>query len=213
MSIDIASIPIAFFAFLALVILVPMWLRHRTRAQALQVISDAIAKDRPADAALVEQLLAPPPPRPVGKWFALLMIFLGVCGLSVGTALSIASRFLPTATATAGMMVGALVNLGIGIWYTTAGMLSLRFLSGKTRPEPRWDYASILALVVLFLGASGLAVSTGLTIAANFFVASALGQSAADGMLVGATVNACTGIGFTALGLFILRTFATYREA
>ena len=213
MSVDLVSVPIAFFAFLAILILAPVWLRHRTRSEALRVISEAVAKDRPTDAALIERLLAPPPPRPVGKWFALLNIVLGVGGLCVGTALSIASRFVPSATGAAGMMVGALVNLGLGIGLTTLGFVGLRFLSGATRPAPRWDYASILALITLFLGVSGLSVATGLTLAANFFVASAMGERAANGMLIGATMNACTGIGFTALGIFILRTFATYKEA
>lgn len=212
MSIDIVSIPIAFFAFLAVVILLPTLLRHRSRTAALQVISDAVEKGRPTDAALVERILAPPPPRPVGKWFALLTLVLGVGGLCVGTGLSISSRFLPSATGAAGMMIGALVNLGMGIGFTTLGLLSLKYLSGKTRPPPRWDYASILALVTLFLGVSGLSVGSGLTIAASFFVADALGRSAANGMLIGATVNICSGVGFTALGIFILRSFATYKE-
>lgn len=213
MSIDIVSIPIAFFAFLAVIILVPNLLRHRSRTAALQVISEAMEKNRPTDAALVERMLAPPPPRPVGKWFTLLTLVLGVGGLCIGTALTISSRFLPSPTGAAGMMIGALTNLGMGVGFTTLGLFSWRLLSGATRPPPRWDYASILALITLFLGVSGLSVGTGLALAANFFVAAALGQDVANGLLIGATVNICSGVGFTALGLFILRSFATYKDA
>lgn len=211
MNVHIAAIPIAFFAFLAIVIIVPAWLRHRSRTQALDVISEAIAQGRPAEAALVERMLVPTP-RPVGKWFALMNLVFGVGGLCVGTGLTIAARF-QSGTAEAGMMVGALVNLGIGIGLTTLGWLSLQWLTGRTRPEPRWDYASILALVMLFLGVSGLAVGSGLTLAAHFYIAAAMGESVANGMLIGATMNACTGVGFTGLGILVLRMFATYKEA
>ncbi|HMN45207.1 MAG TPA: hypothetical protein PKE27_11560 [Povalibacter sp.] len=201
-----------FLGFIAIVIVIPSWLRHRSRTLALRTISEAIASGRLADAALIEQMLVPPR-RPVGRWFALFNLVVGVGGLCVGTALSIASHLLVSTADAAGMMVGALINLSSGVGLTTLGLLSMRFLSGTTRPAPVWDYASILALVTLFLGVSGLSTATGLSLAAQFYIAPAMGERAAHGMLIGATINACTGIGFTALGLFILRTFATCKEA
>ncbi len=203
-----------FFGFVAIIVLVPIWLRHRSRAQAIRAISEAIEKGRETAAALIERLVLPRAhlagarERPVGLWFALAMLVLGVSALCVGAGLTLAARFVDPAIAPG--MVGACVNLGSGIAYTTLGLFSLRFLSGRTRPAPRWDYASILALITLFLGASGAGVSAGLGFAARVFAAPAFGDQAAAGMLIGAFINACTGIGFTMLGIFILRVFATY---
>jgi hypothetical protein len=105
------------------------------------------------------------------------------------------------------------VNLGIGVSFTTLGIVSMRRWSGLRRPVPIWDYATVLALVTLFFGASGLGIGAGLSLAANTFVADALGVDKASGMMVGALVNCCGGLGFTGLGIFILRTFAAYKDS
>ena len=68
-------------------------------------------------------------------------------------------------------------------------------------------------LVMLFFGASGLGIGAGLTFAANTFVEQAMGEDKASGMMVGALVNCCSGLGFTGLGIFILRTFAIYKDS
>lgn len=211
---SIALVPIAFFAFLAIVILVPIWQRSRTRALALRTISQAIANGRETDVALIERLLLPPQPA-VGKGFALLNLFLGVGAICVSVALALAVQVLQVASGpdAAGMMIGSCVNLGIAVSLSTLGIMSLRRLSGLRRPAPRWDYATVLALVTLFLGASGLGIGAGLTLAANTFVGPALGEAKASGMMVGALVNCCSGVGFTGLGIFILRTFAVYKDS
>lgn len=209
---SIASIPIAFFAFLAVVIIVPIWLRNRTRALALQTISEAIAKNRETDVALIERLLLAPQPA-VGKGFALLNLFLGIGALGVGTALALAARVLRAANGAgaAEMMIGSCVNLGIASALITLGIVSMRLFSGLRRPAPRWDFAAVLALAALFLGASGLGIGAGLAVAANTFVAPAMGEATASGMKVGALVNCCSGVAFTGLGSFILRTFTLYK--
>lgn len=214
MSMSIALVPISFFAFLAIVIVMPLWLRNRTRALALRTISEAIEKGRDTDVALIERLLMPPQPA-IGKGFALLNLFLGVGSLCVGIALALVrlTGIVSGADAAAGIMVGSLVNGGIGIGLTALGIASLRFLSGMHRPAPRWDYATILALVTLFLGVSGLGVCAGLTLAAHIYVAPAMGEPVASGMMIGALVNGCSGVGFTVLGVFILRTFAVYKDS
>jgi hypothetical protein len=209
--ISLASI---FFGFLAIVIVVPAWLRHRSRVLALQTISEAIEKGRPSDATLIERLLVPRRPQ-VGKWFALLNLFIGVGGICVGVALALAVQVLEVASGddAAGMMIGSSVNFCNGIGLTTLGLLSLRFFSGMTRPAPRWDYPAVLALIALFLGVSGICVASGLSLAAHFFVAPISGEGEADGLRIGALFNACSGVGFTFLGLFILRIFGSYKDA
>ena len=209
--ISLASI---FFGFLAIVIVVPAWLRHRSRMLALKTIGDAIEKGRPTDAALIERLVFPPRSQ-FGKWFALLNLFLGVGAIFVGAALALAVHGLAFVSGddAAGMMIGSLVNICNGIGLTALGLISLRFFSGMSRPAPRWDYAAVLALIALFLGVGGLGVASGLSLAAHFYVGPVSGLDEADGVLMGALFNACSGVGFTLLGLFILRVFVTYKDA
>ena len=49
-------VPFTFFAFLAAVILVPIWLKERTKRSAHALISQAIEKGQPLDPALMRQL-------------------------------------------------------------------------------------------------------------------------------------------------------------
>jgi hypothetical protein len=211
---QLTSLAGIFFGFLAIIIVVPAWLRHRSRALALRTITEAIEKGRPAEAALVERLLVPRRPQ-VGKWFALINLLIGVGGLCVGTALALAVNVLEIASGddAAGMMIGSLVNLCNGVGLTALGLVSLRFFSGMTRPAPRWDYLSILALISLFLGISGLCVASGLSLAAHFVVGPISGEEEARGLLMGALFNACSGVGFTVFALLLLRVFAKYEDA
>jgi hypothetical protein len=209
---SIVLVPIAFFAFLAIVLVVPAWLRHRARVMALRMMCDAMANGRATDAAVIEKLLLPPP-RAVGKGFALINLVLGVSAFCIGVALALAVRILgdDASSDPAGMMVGSLVNVCVGVGLIALAAVSLRLFSGIRRPARRWDYASVLALITLFLGTSSIAIASGLALAAHFYVGPASGDRAAAGMFVGALVNACSGIGFIALGVFILRVFADHR--
>ncbi len=49
-------VPFVFFGFLAAVILVPIWLKERTKRSAHALISQAIEKGQPLDPALMRQL-------------------------------------------------------------------------------------------------------------------------------------------------------------
>lgn len=49
-------VPFVFFGFLAAVILVPIWLKERTKRSAHALISQAIEKGQPLDPALLRQL-------------------------------------------------------------------------------------------------------------------------------------------------------------
>lgn len=213
---NIILVPIAFFAFLAVVLLVPHWLRYRAHRAALQVVSEAAAKGHTPDSMLVERLLTKPRPA-VGKWFTLLNLLLGVGALSVGMALTVSSYLLHDraggSTIDSSPIVGGLMNLCIGAGLITLGLFSLRWFSGRSRPSPQWDYAAILALVCLFLGASGISIATGLTLSAQIFVEPRQGARAATEMLTGALVNACSGIGFVVLGIGIFRWFAAWDDA
>ena len=52
-------VPFVFFGFLGAVILVPIWLKERTKQSAHQLISQALDKGQPLDPALVRQLTEP----------------------------------------------------------------------------------------------------------------------------------------------------------
>jgi hypothetical protein len=62
-------VPFVFFAFLAAIILVPIWLRERTRQSAHKLISQALEKGQALDPALMRELTSgagrtAPPDRP-----------------------------------------------------------------------------------------------------------------------------------------------------
>lgn len=52
-------VPFVFFGFLGAVILVPIWLKERTKQSAHQLIAQALDKGQPLDPALVRQLTEP----------------------------------------------------------------------------------------------------------------------------------------------------------
>ena len=49
-------VPFVFFGFLAAVILVPIWLRERTKQSAHHLISQALEKGQPLDPAIMRDL-------------------------------------------------------------------------------------------------------------------------------------------------------------
>jgi hypothetical protein len=62
-------IPLSFFIFLGAIILVPIWLRERTRQSAHKVLTDALERGQTLDPAIMRELTegtrtkAPPPDR------------------------------------------------------------------------------------------------------------------------------------------------------
>lgn len=213
---DFVLIPVAFFAFLAILVVVPAWLRYRSRMYALRTLREAVDKGRDVDAGLIERFLATNQ-RQVGKGFGLFNLVLGVGALSIGVALGLAVHLLGhrlglDADSAAGMMTGAFVNGCIGIGLTALGLISLNLFSARDRPAIRWDYAVVLAFICLFLGVSGMSVGVGLWLASAFHVVVAGNEDVATGLAMGALVNSCTGLGFTGLGVFILRSFVMRRD-
>jgi hypothetical protein len=51
-----AFVPFVFFAFLAAIIVIPIWLRERTKQSAHRLISQALEKGQPLDPAIMREL-------------------------------------------------------------------------------------------------------------------------------------------------------------
>jgi hypothetical protein len=197
---SIVLVPIAFFAAVAAVILGTVWFATKRRTSALGLIQEAVAKGQTLDAALIERLM--PERRPaVGKWFGIICLLMGMPTLGVGAGLLLAGIFLTSGATAAGMLTGGMVQLSIGVGFTALGFFSLRKLTGDT--APRWDFATLLALVCLFCGVASLAMFVSLSVSSQFYP----DAETRAGNLVGALVNAGSGAGLFVLGAFILRVF------
>src|SRR5262245_34460544 len=81
-------VPLAVFLFLAAIIVVPIWLRHKSQLAAIRMIGETAAKGQAVDPNLIQMLMAKPKPA-VGKWFAILNLLLGVPAFCTGIALFI----------------------------------------------------------------------------------------------------------------------------
>jgi hypothetical protein len=112
-------VPFAFFGFLAAVILVPIWLKERTKQSAHHLISQALEKGQPLDPALMRQLTEGPskasqqpdrPRRTLGSGVVLLALALGFVGASF-----VSNNFEPTGAAFGGMMTAATILGALGV--------------------------------------------------------------------------------------------------
>lgn len=61
-------IPLSFFAFLAAVILVPIWLRHRQRESGYKLIHEAMARGQALDPKMIEQIVQAKDKRDGPRW-------------------------------------------------------------------------------------------------------------------------------------------------
>jgi hypothetical protein len=197
---SIVLVPIALFASVVAVILGTVWLATRRRIAALGLIKEAVAKGQTLDAALVDRLM-PERQAAVGKWFAIICLLFGAPGVGVGSGLLVAANAVASGETAAGLLVGSSVNLSNGAMLVSLGLVSLRLLTGVR--APRWDFATVLGLICLFLGACGVGVGTGLLIASQIYAHDAW----RTGLLIGALVNGGAGLALAALGAFILRVF------
>jgi hypothetical protein len=104
-------IPIVFFGFLAAIILVPIWLRERTKQSAHQLISQALEKGQTLDPAIMRQLTEgvrekqDRPRRTLGSGVVLLALAGGF----------VASAFFVDGYAHSGMMVPAVILGALGV--------------------------------------------------------------------------------------------------
>jgi hypothetical protein len=109
-------IPIVFFGFLAAIILVPIWLRERTKQSAHQLISQALEKGQTLDPAIMRQLTEgvrekqDRPRRTLGSG----VVLLALAGGFVASAFFV-DGFDPSGYAHSGMMVPAVILGALGI--------------------------------------------------------------------------------------------------
>jgi hypothetical protein len=109
-------IPIVFFGFLAAIILVPIWLRERTKQSAHQLISQALEKGQTLDPAIMRQLTEGArekqdrPRRTLGSG----VVLLALAGGFVASAFFV-DGFDPSGYAHSGMMVPAVILGALGI--------------------------------------------------------------------------------------------------
>lgn len=110
-------IPLVFFVFLGAVILVPIWLRERTKQSAHQLISQALERGQPLDPALLRQLTdtktANQPDRPrrtLGSGVVLLALAIGFLAASL-----MSNGFDPSGFAGDGMMTAATILGALGV--------------------------------------------------------------------------------------------------
>jgi hypothetical protein len=109
-------VPFVFFGFLAAVILVPIWLKERTRQSAHQLLSQALEKGQQLDPALMRQLTEggqkqqqDRPRRTLGSGVVLL-------ALAIGFALAsfMSNGFDPSGFAGDGMLTAAVILGALG---------------------------------------------------------------------------------------------------
>lgn len=109
-------IPFTFFAFLAAVILVPIWLKERTKQSAHQLISQAIEKGQPLDPAVMRSLTdgvrqtQDKARRSLGSGVVLLALAIGFVAASF-----LMDGFDPSGAAENGMMIPAAILGALGL--------------------------------------------------------------------------------------------------
>ena len=109
-------VPLIFFGFLAAIILVPIYLRERTKQSAHQLISQALEKGQTLDPALMRQLTegqrqqADRPRRTLGSG----VVLLALAGGFVAAAF-VMDGFDPSGAAHNGMLVPAVILGALGV--------------------------------------------------------------------------------------------------
>ncbi|MGE0828071.1 MAG: DUF6249 domain-containing protein [Hyphomonadaceae bacterium] len=125
-------VPLFFFLFLGAVIVVPIWLKERTKQSAHQLIRQAIERGEKIDPELIAQLSNPQakqvdrPRRTLGS--AVIMIALAI-GLAAAAALG--GEFDPTIGEWGHTMIGAVILGALGI-----GFLILAIVDYQKPKEP-----------------------------------------------------------------------------
>lgn len=126
-------VPFVFFAFLAAVILVPIWLKERTRQSAHQLLSQALEKGQPLDASVLRQLTEGKaqqqdrPRRTLGSGVVLLALAIGFVGASY-----LSGDFDPSGSAGSGMLTAATILGALGVAFI---LLAIVDYSTKKRDQ------------------------------------------------------------------------------
>jgi len=127
-------VPFTFFAFLGAVILVPIWLRERTKQSAHQLISQALEKGQQLDPALMRQLTEGQkqqpqdrPRRTLGSGVVLLALAIGFVAASF-----LSGGFDPSGFSGGGMMTAAAILGALGIAFI---LLAIVDYAGKKKDQ------------------------------------------------------------------------------
>lgn len=118
-------VPFVFFGFLGAIILVPIWLRERTKQSAHQLISQALEKGQPLDPALMRELTANTQKPPQDK--ARRTLGSGVVLLALAAGFVAAGYFIQdisgASEAFGGMMIPAVILGALGIAFLLLAMI------------------------------------------------------------------------------------------
>ncbi len=123
-----------FFGFLAAVILIPIWLKERTKQSAHALISQALEKGQSLDPALLRQLTEGSGKPPQDRARRTLGSGIVLLGLAIGFAVAgyVISESTGAREAFGGMMVPAAILGALGIAFT---LLALVDYSAKKRDQ------------------------------------------------------------------------------
>ncbi|MDX2237544.1 MAG: DUF6249 domain-containing protein [Hyphomonadaceae bacterium] len=111
-------VPIVFFGFLGAIILVPTWLRERTKQSAHKLISQAIERGQTLDPSLLERLTDTPqkqvdrPRRTLGSGVVLIALAIGL-----GAASFLSNGFDYADASSDGMILGATILGALGLGF------------------------------------------------------------------------------------------------
>ena len=128
-------IPITFFVFLGAIILVPTWLRERTKQSAHQLISQAIEKGQTLDPTVLERLTETPKRKDdrarntLGSGVVLIALSMGFAAAAY-----FSGQFDPSGAAHGGMMIPAVILGSLGL-----GFLALAIVDYATRSKKAQD--------------------------------------------------------------------------
>jgi uncharacterized membrane protein YcjF (UPF0283 family) len=118
-------VPIAFFAFIGAIILVPIWLKEKTKQSAHTLISQALEKGQQLDPALLQQLTetqkAQQPDRPRRTLGSGVVLFALAIGFVVASLMS--NGFDPSGFAGDGMMTAAAILGCLGIAFIVLALV------------------------------------------------------------------------------------------
>jgi hypothetical protein len=128
-------VPFVFFGFLAAIILVPIWLKERTKQSAHNLISQALEKGQPLDANLMRELTNASanqaPPDKARRSLGSGVVLLALAGGFVAAGFAV-DGFDPSGSALRGMMVPAAILGALGVGFI---LLALVDFSAKKKDQ------------------------------------------------------------------------------
>jgi hypothetical protein len=117
-------IPLIFYAFIATLVLTPIYLYYRHRSAAQRLVSDALAKGQPIDPEVLARLI--PPVRPTsGATIAFWFTVPGIIFLALAIGLGLAALYLPMGVDDSGEQLAAATVVGcMGIGFLVIALVA-----------------------------------------------------------------------------------------